>query len=105
MRVRLARKRDAQFVGVGPVQLQRAPRLPILGKKDLLVRPMRQAPQLDPTLKRPQMLFLHGPRRTLPQMFKQRLGLQIRGLRQQRLGLRPNLHQRIFACSPMVLGL
>lgn len=38
-------------------------------------------------------------------MFKQRLGLQIRGFRQQRLGLWPNLHQRIFTCSPTVLGL
>src|SRR5664279_1115736 len=86
MLVKNSPNRNPQFTGMGPIQLQRSARFPILRKEYFLVRPILQPPHFDPPLKRAQMLLFDRPRFGLLEMFEQGLGLQIRGLAQHGLG-------------------
>jgi hypothetical protein len=97
VRERLAVDRHAQIRHVREVRGAQAARQMFLREENLLVRPARGPPVLDPPLHRSQMLLGKLPRMAVLQFRQKRLGFPARTLLEQSLDFAPDALEGILA--------
>jgi len=98
----LALDRDLQSRHVREVRLAELARLMNLGEEDLLDRPLRGPPRLDPPLQRPQLAILELARLLTLKPLQQCLGLQTRIHLKLLTDPIPDLSERILPGPPIV---